>query len=211
MVLNGVKYHPCSWKCFSGIFTKENNSCNLKPLCFLQSQLLVKHWPVEILKVFHPSLNDISLHLFSNTSFPLLPWLFHNPHLPKCFQQKNHRFSLVKSFSLFPQPLPPNPWLPLKKILQQRVNFILATKTTSVGGGGGGERLVLGCPLPQTRIFVAIRKHFLHKKNQHTLWLQGWGVRPNLYQLCPQTNGPHPLPFQMGKSFSQNMPVFLPY
>jgi hypothetical protein len=48
-------------------------------------------------------------------------------------------------------------------------------------------------------------------RNQHTLWLQGWGTRKNMYQLCPQTNGMKLLTFQTGKSFSQICHAFLHY
>lgn len=80
------------------------------------------------------------------------------------------------------------PWLPLKKILQQRVNFILATKTTSVGGGGGKRDWSLAVPFyRQGSLWRSENISCIKKKKVNTLFLHGWGARTNMYQPCPQT------------------------
>lgn len=150
----------------------------------------------------------MSLHLFSNRSFPLRHCTSLSSHPPNHSSRETAWSYLASSLPLR-APLT-KPWLPLKKILQQRVNFILATKTTSVGGREGKRDWSLAVPfhrlgsLWQSENISCIR-------NQHTRWLQGWGARTSMYQLFPQMNGTQPLTFPTGKSFSQNMSPFLAF
>lgn len=141
---------------------------------------------MEICKGFHPFSLPLACTYF-------LTWHFFFFALCHCFfifpipQIAAIRETALSCRGSSTPPLPPcwlhfptKPWLPLKKILQQRVNFILATKTTSVGGGRGKRDWSLAVPfhrlgsLWQSENISCIR-------NQHTHWLQGWGTRKNMY------------------------------
>lgn len=182
MVLNTIPAVVSASLGFFFFFTREKNFCNLKLLCFLQPQLLVRHRPVEIWKCCSP----FSLPLACTDFLTFFSALCHGVSLipiPPIAASRETAPS-CRGFSTPPLSpcwlhFPTKPWLPLKKILQQRVNFILATKTTSVGGGRGKRDWSLAVPfhrlgaLWQSENISCIR-------NQHTHWLQGWGEQERI-------------------------------
>lgn len=130
---------------------------------------------MEICKGFHPFSLPLACTYFLTWHFfffCLVPLLFHISHPPNCSHQRN---SIKLSRLLYPSPSPLLAPLSYKALATIKENspttcqFYIGHKDNFCWGRERKEGLELGCPFPQTGIFVAIRKHFLHKKSTHSL------------------------------------------